>query len=111
MSVTNCPHCGNTVSSTDQRCKECARGLSGRDLLADAAAVATVRSVGARAASAAAKICYVFALLGAVLGTFDMANGLANATGAPQQAAAAAMGAAYAVIPYVFARAVDELTR
>lgn len=41
---------------------------------------------------------------GAVIGCFFIAGGLFFAKGAPQEAAAAAMGLAFAVIPYVIFR-------
>jgi hypothetical protein len=47
------------------------------------------------------------ALFGGAIGLF---GGLV-ANGAPQQAAAAAMGCVIVIAPYVFARAVDELSR
>jgi len=40
-----------------------------------------------------------------------MLSGLANANGSPQQAAAAAVGVAFAVIPYCFTRALSEINR
>lgn len=105
-----CPKCGYDTPPGASRCEQCGQGLSGRALLA-ADASGPTQTAPRHGASVLARICYGFTLLGAVIGTLDMVSGLTNATGAPQQAAAAAMGAAYAVIPYVFARAVDELTR
>jgi hypothetical protein len=54
---------------------------------------------------------WVIAIVGAVFGGLQLFSSMMSATGAPQQAAGAAMGAAMAIIPYVIARAVDELTR
>jgi hypothetical protein len=52
---------------------------------------------------------WVVTLLGSVLGAFVAVTGIAGANGSPQQSAAAAIGLAFAVIPYCFARAVSEL--
>jgi len=57
------------------------------------------------------KYLWILAALGALYGAFTAIVGFNEAVSAPQQAAAAAMGAAYAVIPYVLARAVGELAR
>mgnify|MGYP001217566541 CR=1 FL=1 len=48
--------------------------------------------------------------LGAVIGALFVAGGLLFSKGAPQEAAAAAMGLAFAVIPYVIFRVSAELT-
>lgn len=55
------------------------------------------------------KFLYVLTLLGAVVGAGDFLLGLVAANSAPQQAAGAAMALAWAVIPYVFARAAEKL--
>lgn len=47
--------------------------------------------------------------LGSVLGSLIVIFGVTNATGAPQEAAAAAIGLSFAVIPYCLARAASEL--
>lgn len=54
------------------------------------------------------RMLWVGAGIGAVLGGVQLALSTV-ATGAPQQAAAAAMAAASAVIPYVLARAWDQV--
>ena len=54
------------------------------------------------------KLVYVLPFLGAILGGMQLLSSLI-ATSAPQQAAGAAMAAALAVIPYVFARALAEM--
>lgn len=59
----------------------------------------------------AAVFFWVVAIVGAAVGFLQFVAAMNNATGAPQQAAGAAMAVACAVIPYVVARAVDELTR
>jgi hypothetical protein len=111
--VARCPRCAEEVSPTDQTCPHCGKGMAGRAALAvtPASHATDGSSRGKPGASPIAKVFYVIAAGGSVLGLVDLLNGIANATGAPQQAAAGAMGAAYAVIPYVFARAVDECTR
>lgn len=49
--------------------------------------------------------------LGALFGALQIALTSANATSAPQQAAGMAMAVAYAVVPYVLARALQEMRR
>lgn len=51
------------------------------------------------------------AFLGAIIGALQLAGTMQSATGAPQQAAGAAMACAYAVIPYVLMRAVETGAR
>ena len=55
-------------------------------------------------------VFWAFALLGALAGGAILVLGVMEANGAPQQAAAAAIGGAVAIIPYVLARAVSELS-
>jgi ammonia channel protein AmtB len=50
-------------------------------------------------------VTVIMSLVGAVIGF----TGISAANGAPQEAAAAAMGLACAVIPYCAARALSEL--
>ena len=56
-------------------------------------------------------LCWGVTLLGAVLGAILFVTGFLDATGAPQQAAAAAGGVACAVIPYVFTRSIQATGR
>ena len=57
------------------------------------------------------KFLWSLTIVGSILGALTIAVGVAGATGAPQQAAAAAIGIAFAVIPYCLARAVSEMKR
>lgn len=57
------------------------------------------------------KIFWSLSALSAFLGGVVMLVGVAQATGAPQEAAAAAIGLGLAVIPYCFNRALDEFGR
>lgn len=54
---------------------------------------------------------FVLSIIGAILGGLTLFFGGVFATGAPQQAAAAAMAVALPVIPYVLARAVQIITQ
>jgi hypothetical protein len=112
-STEKCPHCGTKVGRYDQKCAECGKGLSGAALLASSyIPLSNDQAVRARqSASGAAKFFWIVAIIGAVLGGLQFVGSMASATGSPQQAAGAAMGCALAIIPYVIARAVDELTR
>lgn len=51
------------------------------------------------------------AIAGAALGGVELVNTMLYAESAPQRAAGAALGVAYAVVPYCLARAVQELLR
>ena len=57
------------------------------------------------------KFLWSLTIVGSILGALTIAVGVAGATGAPQQAAVAAIGIAFAVIPYCLARAVSEMKR
>lgn len=54
-------------------------------------------------------ICWFVTMIVAGFAAFDTVSSLSKATGAPQQAAIAAVGVAIVVIPYVFSRAVQEI--
>ncbi len=51
---------------------------------------------------------WLITIMGALFGGAILAVGFASANGAPQQAAAAALGIGCAVIPYCLARAISE---
>ncbi len=55
------------------------------------------------------KLLWVLTIIGSVIGGLIVCAGVLGASGAPQEAAAAAMGVAFAVIPYCLARAVSEI--
>lgn len=55
-------------------------------------------------------LLWLLVLLAAGFSAVDLFFTMASAQGAPQQAAGAAMTAAQVIIPYVLARAVDELS-
>jgi predicted MFS family arabinose efflux permease len=64
-----------------------------------------------KAGSVLHALLWVGVLAGAALGACVLVLGLVSSAGAPQQAAAGAVAAALAVIPYVAARAFDEIVR
>lgn len=53
------------------------------------------------------RIVYLLPLLGALAGAFALLLTMAGARSAPQEAAGFAMACAFAVVPYVLARAID----
>jgi hypothetical protein len=57
------------------------------------------------------KLCWALTLVGTLAAGGVLALTILTATGAPQQAAGAAVSVAVAVIPYVFTRAVEGLSR
>jgi hypothetical protein len=52
---------------------------------------------------------WVLTIIGSAIGALVAFAGVLGANGAPQEAAASAMGVAFAVIPYCLARAVSEM--
>jgi len=54
------------------------------------------------------KFFWIITAISSVLGALTAIGGVSAANGAPQEAAAAAMGVAFAVIPYCLAKAVSE---
>jgi len=58
-----------------------------------------------------AKICWAVTLLATCFAALEFVAGTGTATGAPQQAAGAAMALAICVIPYVFTRCVEGMAR
>ncbi len=57
------------------------------------------------------KFLWILVIIGSILGALTAFIGIAAAQGAPQEASAAAMGVAFAVIPYCLARAVSEMDK
>lgn len=57
------------------------------------------------------KVAWAIAVFSAIAGSYIGATGIEEANGAPQQAAAAAMGCFYMIGPYIIARAVTELSK
>jgi hypothetical protein len=57
------------------------------------------------------KFLWVMTAIGSVLGGFVMLIGVGGATGAAQEASAAAIGLSMAVIPYCLARAASEMSK
>jgi hypothetical protein len=102
-----CPSCGVIFAKVDQ--------ISVAQRQAIRAAVAARSSTPARHAEDAPprqplveRICWGMTAIGAFSGAGQFVFTVANAESAPQQAAGFAMAVAYAVIPYVFARAAQE---
>jgi hypothetical protein len=96
-----CPHCGAKVGQYDQKCSTCGKGLSGTALLAPAH----------QPKPGGTKFFWVMSLLASLLGSAIGIGGSFAMNGAPQQAAIAAIGCLIVIAPYVFARAIDELSR
>ncbi len=54
-------------------------------------------------------IVWLFPLLGAIIGAFTLLTAMTGSNGAPQQAAGAAIACGLCVVPYIAARAIQEL--
>jgi hypothetical protein len=102
-----CPHCRAEIESTAQTCPHCGKGLSGKALLSPY----EQQSAKRRDPRVVARICWVVSLFASLGGCAMGLSSFAEATSAPQEAAAAAGALLIIVGPYVFARAVDEITR
>jgi hypothetical protein len=57
------------------------------------------------------KLLWILVLLGSVVGGFILIGGFTSANSAPQEAAAAGLALACAVIPYCLVRSIQELAR
>jgi hypothetical protein len=57
------------------------------------------------------QLFWALAILGSIIGGATFINGLMDAASAPQQCAAAGFALCWAALPYVFARAADEMVR
>ena len=57
------------------------------------------------------KFLWGLTLIGSILGGIVVLLGVLGANGAPQEAAAAAIGVSLAVVPYCLARAASELDK
>lgn len=53
---------------------------------------------------------YVMTMIGSAIGGFFLWFTLSSATGAPQEAAGAAIAVAFGVLPYVFARSIEAFS-
>lgn len=57
------------------------------------------------------RLWWSLTLIGTAIGGITFIVGMAGAKGAPQEAAASAMALCFALLPYAWARAWDELAR
>lgn len=57
------------------------------------------------------RVFWALSLIADALAAFVVYVGMVQANGAPQEAAVAALGCFICIMPYVFARAVDEISR
>lgn len=101
--MKSCPYCAEQIQETAQVCPHCKRAISGGQ------SGVPVASRGKP--SGVAKVFWVVSIVCAVLGGIVGIGGVAAASGAPQEASAAAIGCLITIAPYVFARGIDELTR
>ena len=54
--------------------------------------------------------CWVITIIASILAAFVLIGTVVGSSGAPQEAAGAAISAAIVIIPYVFTKAVEGLT-
>ena len=107
--MARCAYCAMPLQPNDTECPECRRPVPPAMLTA-----LPDRSVPATAVarpSGIARFFWFVSLLMAAFGGYVGIMGVITASGAPQEAAAAAIGCLIAIPPYVGARAVDALTR
>jgi hypothetical protein len=101
--MQTCPFCAELIPDSATVCAHCQHDV------VSGVVIAQRTSLGKK--SGVAGFFWIVAQLSAVLGGLVGIGGSFLANGAPQEAAAAAMGCIIVIAPYVFARAVSELTR
>jgi hypothetical protein len=118
--VRKCRFCEKEIQDASTVCEHCGRDLfPGRAPVAVAPAepvapayVPPAPPIAVRSrASAIAILFHVISMLCAVVGGSIGLIGVVFSKGAPQEAAAAAIGCLIVIAPYVFARGVDAVTR
>jgi hypothetical protein len=110
-----CSHCG-CPKAQDATCRHCHRPVeSTAPVCPHCGAVAPISAQNGPPAPASqqlalgVRILWALTMLGSVVGGFILLLGLVSSTGAPQQAAVAAIAVAFVVLPYCCARALSEL--
>jgi hypothetical protein len=112
-----CPKCGAQFGTEDETCPRCSFDPNETDserTTSTPTAEITPTEGGSKKAGTSGKsplvtLFWLIALAGALVGGGVAIAGINSAHSAPQEAAAAGMAVAVAVIPYVLARAVQEL--
>jgi hypothetical protein len=102
--MKKCPFCAEEIPDNAVVCSHCNRSVGSTGAPAGTAAVR-------RGAKPVARVFWVLSLIASLVGGFIGVAGVAAANGAPQEAAAAAMGCLIVIAPYAFARGIDALTR
>src|SRR5690348_8096012 len=101
--MERCPFCAEEIPTGSAFCPQCQRSLI--PVAGDVVQNKPQRTSGL------AKIFWVVSLLASIAGGLVGFGGVAAANGAPQEAAAAAIGCLVVIAPYVFARGIEALTR
>ncbi len=120
--MRKCRFCAEEIQDASTVCEHCGRDLfptrapvaaapAAADPIAPASVTPSAPVVVRPTKSAIAILFHAFSMLCAVVGAAVGLLGAVLATGAPQEAAAAAIGCLIVIAPYVFARGVDAMTR
>src|SRR5687767_10950568 len=100
--MKKCPFCAEEVPDGTVVCPHCHRSVIVTPAPTEATSVQTTRA----GAKPAAKIFWGISLVASALGGLIGLGGVASASGAPQEAAAAAIGCLVVLAPYTFARGI-----
>lgn len=117
--MRKCRFCAEEIQDASVVCEHCGRDLiPGRTAAVVAAPQIIVPPPAPlvelrtdRGASGAAKFFWIISILAAVCAYVVGFLMITTATGAPQEAAGAAIACLIAIVPYVIARGIDALTR
>ncbi len=106
-----CPKCGAEFGTDDETCPRCNFDPSKTPTTkGDPVSSSDTTAAQTGSKSGVASLFWGITLAGAVVAGVVAVAGFTNAQSAPQEAAAAGMAVAIAVIPYIFARAVQQLS-
>lgn len=101
MASERCPHCGRDVRREDVTCPSCGKGIS--------TPVGAVARPPGESRGGFMRLVWGVCLLATIFSGVSGFQSISTAGSAPQQAAGAAMGCFYLMLPYVFARSLDEV--
>jgi hypothetical protein len=115
--MRKCRFCQQDIEDAARACVHCGRDLFGGHTIAAADAPSVPRQELSQrgavrpAPSRFAHVMWGLSMAASIIGGLVGGLGIVGASGAPQEAAAAAIGCLIAIAPYTFARAVEKLAK